>query len=339
MKTTDLHKTIQKYFSVFMPHEKNASPRTICSYRDSFVSLFVYFRDELNLTIDKLTLADITRDRVRVYLNWLVEEQHCALSTRNHRLCAIRAFAKYLQYENIDRLEKWQRILSIPMVKYETPHMNYLTNDGVKILLEQPDMRTRAGRRHLAILALLCDTGARVQELADLKVSNLRIDIEPFTVTILGKGRKMRTVPLIPEQVLVLKQYMKEWNLFNKLETPLFFNSRGEKLTRAGISYIVGRYAEMAHDKNPSLVPLPFSCHCLRHTKAMTLLKSGADLHEIKDILGHASIQTTEIYARADSKMKRDALEKAYMKTHPDLESGNLWHDDANLMDWLNSLG
>ena len=340
MKTNQFHRMLEKYLTVYLKHEKNASRLTICSYRDTFVLLLKYYRDELSIPSNKIKLEDITKLRIQDFLIWLVKKRHCSMNTRNHRLCAIRAFVKYLQYEDVDNIGEWQKILAIPMAKYNSPRMKYLSPEGVKLLLKQPDPSSKMGRRHLAILAMLCDTGARVQEIIDLRVSDVRLDVEPYTAVITGKGRKIRVVPLISKQANILKRYMTDYGLDigHNLSQVLFSNARGEKLTRAGMRYILDKYVDMAHKENPELMPGHLSCHCLRHTKAMNLLKANVSLRHIRDLLGHASIITTEHYAKADTEMERKALEEVYSKTNPDIIPSPIWKGDNALLDWLQSL-
>jgi site-specific recombinase XerD len=180
------------------------------------------------------------------------------------------------------------------------------------------------------------DSAARVQEIIDAEPTCIRFD-KPYTVKLIGKGRKARIVPLMEEGILLLKRYMNEHKLFepHRLSNPLFYNSRQEKLTRAGVNSILQQYARMARQKNPSLIPDKISCHWMRHSKAMHLLQAGVNLVYIRDVLGHESVLTTEIYARADSKQKREAIEKAYVNV------GNKqipeWVDNQNLLEWLKS--
>ncbi|MDO3627164.1 tyrosine-type recombinase/integrase [Mucilaginibacter sp. BT774] len=216
--------------------------------------------------------------------------------------------------------------------------MNYLTVDGIKLLLLQPDPTTTKGRRNLALLSLLYDTGARVSELIDLTPQCIRLN-KPFTVIITGKGNKTRVVPLLEEQAAILKNYMNECSLLlpENMQHPLFANYWGEKLTRAGVSNIVNTHVKMAMLVNPTLIPEKISCHSLRHSRAMYLLQAGVNLVYIRDLLGHENIQTTEIYARADSKAKREAIEKAYTKVAPDVKVKPLWLGNEKLIDFLKS--
>lgn len=338
--TTDFAKYLSRFLSEYLPHERNVSPNTILAYRDTFVQFIDFMKSERKMGINRLSLKDVSRDNVIGFINWLATTQHCSPSTRNCRLAAIRSFCSYLQYEVVGMMEQWQNILSIKCIKTETKALNYLTVEGIKLLLAQPDTTTWKGRRHLAILSLMYDTGARVQELADLKVDSVRINSEPYTIRLFGKGRKARIVPLMKEQVIILRQYMEENNLndSNKVSYPLFYNSRHEKLTREGITYILSLYADLARKEAPHLIPSRLSCHSLRHSRAMHMLQAGVNIVYIRDILGHVSIQTTDVYARADSKAKREALEKAYTDINPNLNLDREWERSKNLRDWLRSL-
>lgn len=338
MKTnTDFAKFLSRFLSEYLPHERNMSPNTILSYRDAFVQLISYMRDVQKIRIEKLTLEKLTRQIVLEFLAWIQDKRKCSISTRNYRLAAIHSFVQYLQYEDIIHLEQWQKILSIKAIKTEKKSINYLTIDAIKLLLEQPDTTTLKGRRNLALLALMYDTGARVQEIIDLTPGSIYIASTPYSIQLFGKGRKFRVVPLMKEQVSLLRKYLDENNLMEeyRLKHPLFFNNRGEKLTRSGIAYIFKIYTEMARTANPELIPESVSCHSLRHSKAMHLLQAGVNLVYIRDILGHCSIQTTDIYARADSKQKREALEKSYIDLTPKSDGNLQWKRDQNLLDWL----
>ncbi|PWA10520.1 site-specific integrase [Flavobacterium laiguense] len=334
MKPTDFSKYISDFISRYLPNERGASINTIISYRDAIVLLLVFIQDQKQIKLEKITLDKIKKETVIEFLDWIQKERKCSNSTRNSRLAAIHSFYKYLQYESLENLHESQKILSIKLKKIEQKSVNYLTIDGIKLLLEQPDLTTSRGRRDLALLALMYDSGARVQEIIDLTPAMLRLN-KPCTIKLIGKGNKARLVPMLEMQTQHLIQYIKEHRL-NDLSAnmcPLFFNSRKEKLTRAGINYILQKYSNAVRAKNKMMIPDKISCHSLRHSKAMHLLQAGVNLIYIRDILGHVSIQTTEIYARADSKQKRTALEKAYVNMNPDEEP--VWTTDYNLISWL----
>ena len=222
------------------------------------------------------------------------------------------------------------------MKKAPVPVVNYLTPDALKLILAQPDLSKASGRRDLTILSVLYDTGARIQELADLTVRGVRLDHPPI-VTLTGKGRKTRQVPLMSNTESLLKQYMVETHLLQSgmQDCPLFFNRQHDKLTPKGISFILDKYVTRARTIS-SIIPDKVTPHTFRHTKAMNLLQAGVNLIYIRDILGHVNLTTTEVYARTDTEFKRKALEKAY----PDMVPATLphWTQDEDLLAWLSNL-
>lgn len=336
----DFAKYVTKFLSEYLPHERNLSPNTIASYRDAFVLFIDFMRSAKNKPVQNIGMSDLNKENITSFLDWIVYTRNCSVATSNYRLAALLSFIKYMQYIDIERLKQWQEILSIRPRKEPGRTLNYLSVEGLKLLLSQPDTTTVRGRRHLAILSLLYDTGARVQELADLTIGSLRITSQPYTIKIVGKGRKIRIVPLMSEQVQILKAYIADYQLDNidDAVTPLFFNNRGERLSRAGITYILLTYAAQARAINDKIIPKVLSCHSIRHSKAMHLLQAGVNLVYIRDILGHTSIQTTDIYARADSKAKREALQKAYIDVSPNKNIRAQWETNDDLRNWLKGL-
>ena len=336
MKPTDFSKYLTDYLTRYLPHERGCSANTIIAYRDTFVFFITFMHQIKNIQAEKLFMKSITKASVVEFLDWLQSERKCSDTTRNLRLAALHSFFKYVQYQNPDNLYEYQHIMSIKVKKAIKKPLNYFTVDGIKLLLAQPDITTTKGRRDLALLSLMYDSGARVQEMIDLTPSAIRLD-KPNTIQITGKGNKTRIVPLLEEQVRILRNYLNESDLLRPQARlyPLFFNSRHEKLTRAGITHILLKYADEARKMNPKLIPEKLSCHCIRSSKAMHLLQAGVNLVYIRDILGHASVQTTEIYARADSKLKREAIEKAYIDVAPKVEP--FWENNDNLLSWLKS--
>jgi site-specific recombinase XerD len=337
----DFAKYLTRFFTDYLSAERGVSPNTMRSYGAAFSSFLDFMKLKREVEADKLTLRHVDHKTILDYLEWIQEEKRCSVATRNQRLAAIHAFCKYMQYEEVTRLQQWQEVLGIKIKKTIKGAMNYLTLDAVKVLLCQIPTNTMRGRRDLAMLSLLYETGARVQELIDLRPVDVNLN-RPCHVTLFGKGRKKRIVPIQDAQVSILKEYMKENLLFEPRmnQRPLFQNGRGGKLTGAGITYILKNYAAMARNSTENLIPDNISPHCLRHSKAMHLLQAGINLVYIRDILGHVSIQTTEVYARADSKQKREALERTYTPILPESSlSTPSWEKDPELKTWLKNLG
>lgn len=334
MKPTDFSKSLTDFLSKYLPGERGMSANTISSYKITFILFINFVEAEKNINVNKLSLKDITKECVVEFLDWLQEKRHCSDSTRNVRLAALHSFFNFLQYEVPENMNEWQRILSIPVKKAKRSSMNYLSLEGIKLLLAQPDLSTNKGIRDLTLLALMYDSAARVQEIIDLTPLSVRLT-KPFTIKLVGKGKKARIVPLMDEQVVHLKYYMEKNHLLKPHANlyPLFFNSRKEKLTRAGVYHIFKYYASKAKEKDPKIIPEKISPHSFRHSKAMHLLQAGVNLVYIRDILGHESVQTTEVYARVDSKQKREAIEKAYAEIIK--REVPAWENNDNLLDWL----
>ena len=337
MKTTDFARYLTAYLSSYLPGQRNVSSHTIASYRDTFKLLLTFCQHEKGISPDCLTLAHIDDDLIVAFLAWIEAARKCSIATRNQRLAAIHAFFRYVQAETPERLLTYQRILAIPLKKTGKPAISYLTTEALESILRQPDRTIPAGRRDLLVLTVLYDSGARVSELTDLLVRDIRLT-QPATITLKGKGRKIRHVPLMSKAASLLRDYLEERRLTAayRLDHPLFFNSRHQKLTRAGVSYIIDKYVKSVREQTTLLLPDKVSPHIFRHTKAMHLLQINMNLIYIRDFLGHASVTTSEIYARADDRMKRLALEKAYSPTVVD--DLPAWQDDKNLLHWLQSL-
>lgn len=337
MKPTDFAKKLTDFLSQYLPVECGVSRNTIKTYSITFTLLLEYMKYEELIKPERLCLKDISKQRIIDFLKWIETERKCSASTRNARLAALHSFFKYLQYRDVEGLNKWQEILSIHYKKTSNPEMAYLTVEGIKIFLRQPDLNTNFGRRDFVLLGLLYDSAARVQELIDTTPYDLRF-AETSTIRLCGKGTKVRIVPLSESQIKNLKQYITEHLLLepqNKSH-PLFANPQGNKLSRMAVLNIVKKYADMARRKSPELIPEKISCHSLRHSKAMHMLEAGINLVYIRDFLGHSSTVTTEVYARASEKMKQEALSKL----NPDIikEGKASWQKNKELMAYLKEL-
>ena len=337
MKPTDFANALTDFLGRYLTVECGYSPNTVTTYSYTF-SLFIEYMGTVELVRpERLTLDEITKDRIIGFLSWIEKERKCSPSTRNARLGALHSFFGYLQYRNVAGLAKWQDILSIKSKKPKAPEMAYLTIEGLKLILRQPDLRTRKGRRDFALLGLLYDSGCRVQELIDLTPSCFRFD-ETATVRLLGKGNKARVVPLSETQVANLRQYMAEERLTSPEHQcrPLFPNPQGNKMSRMAVLNIVKKYRRMAREVSPELIPEDIGCHSLRHSKAMHMLEAEINLVYIRDFLGHVSTTTTEVYARASEKMKQKALSKL----NPGIvqEGKTSWQSNKELLSYLKSL-
>lgn len=336
MKQNDFSKSLTDFLTKYLPGERGMSTNTIASYKMTFILFISFMQEQKSIPAQKLMFKHFTKLCVEEFLNYLETVRKCSASTRNARLAALHSFFSYVQYENPEYIDECSKILSIKVKRTKHESINYLSIEGIQLLFEQPDLTIRKGVRDLALLALMYDTGARVQEIIDLTAVSLRLD-HPYTIKLVGKGTKSRIVPLMEEQVVHLRHYIEKNGLFESGKNlhPLFYNSRKEKLTRGGVNHILQYYAAMARNKNPMLLPDRISPHSLRHSKAMHLLQAGVNLVYIRDILGHESVTTTELYARVDSKQKREAIEKAFVNVVK--KEAPIWVKNEGLLQWLKS--
>lgn len=336
MKQNDFPYYLSRFFQSYLPGNRNVSENTIFSYRDTFTKLLSYMKEERGIAPDKVSFSDLQYDTITNFLSYLENDLGCSISTRNQRLAALKSFFRYVEIERPDLLVQCHLILTIKNKKSPKPVIEYLTTEETKLLLEQPDASTRKGLRDLALLALMYDSAARVQEICDLTVKSLRL-AAPATVRLYGKGRKTRDVPLDAPCVDILKQYLTAYGLERKelLDTPLFFNSRKDKLSRSGISYILSKYIDKAN-KNGGNIAASITPHCLRHSKAMHMVEADINLIYIRDLLGHESIETTQVYAKANAEMRRKALRKMEEKS-PDPALPD-WNENPSIMEFLHGL-
>ena len=332
---TDFAVSLRRFLTSHLAGLRGCSPNTIASYRDTFKLLIAWFRDQRSVQPGQLTLDHIDAGAVTAFLGWLQEDRHNSVSTRNQRLAAISSYCTWMQTEDPARMACWQDILAIPVKKQDRPAVRHLTTEQTRRLLAAPDRSTRQGRRDTTLLATLYDTGARVQELADLAVRDIRLQ-NPAMASLTGKGRKTRHVPLAGNTITLLAAYLEEHRLDEPGhdDHPVFFNQHRARLSRGGIAWIISRYQAQMH--GPPLAGTSISPHILRHSKAMHLYEAGVPLPYIRDILGHVDLSTTEIYARASTEAKRKALEAAYQGiVTSDLPE---WNQDPGLLDWLAGL-
>ena len=334
MKKTDFTKALTAYFSTYLPLTCGVSPNTCNSYRDAFKLLLLYFQEEKGVPANSIELRTLNRNLVSDFLDWLEAQRKVSVTTRNQRLAAMKAFAHYVQYRNPEYLENCTDIITMRPKKHEKPVIPFLTEDELKALLAQPDPSTLHGLRDLTLLSLLYDSGARVQEITDLQLKDIRLT-NPAMVTLTGKGRKARQVPLMKETCTLLDTYIRNFDLNSEpLTAPLFFNKKGEALSRYGITYILKKYVSKAELDGSARKISP---HGLRHTKAMHLLRAGVNMIYIRDFLGHVDISTTEVYARIDAEMKRKVFEEKVPNFTPNTTMP--WEEDKDLLQWLTQFG
>ena len=309
MKTSgDLPTLLQAFFTDRLMRERQVSPHTIASYRDSFRMLFAYAQQRLNKPPSALRLEDLDASFIGGFLDHLEKARRNTARTRNLRLTAIHSFFRYIAFREPDRSALIQRVLAIPSKRFRRTLIAFLSRAEIDALLRAPDCGTRAGRRDHALLMMAIQTGLRASELTGLKCQDVAVGTGAH-VRCQGKGRKDRCTPLGKRVASVLRAWLRE--RAGQPSDPVFPNARGGMLSVDGVQYLLAKHVATAATNCPRLKEKRVSPHVLRHTTAMQLLHGGVDRSVIALWLGHESIETTQMYIDADMTLKEKVVDKA----------------------------
>lgn len=321
---------IRRFLLEHLIAERNLSRNTQTSYRDALVLLIQFMRPRYRKPVERLVIDDVSPQAVRLFLADLETVRSCGVATRNQRLAAIHSLVRFIGLHSPEHLAWSAEISAIPFKKTAEPTVGYLEKADVDAILQFFDRRTSIGYRNYALLLFLYNTGARADEAAHVRVTDLALNTSP-SVRIHGKGDKVRICPLWPHTAATLKPL----TTGRAADDSLFRNTRGTPLTRFGIYRMVRKAGLKASSPNPLLRSRQISPHIIRHTTAVHLLRAGVDINTIRAWLGHVSIDTTNIYAEVDLEMKANAL------AHCEITSGGptkTWHRNPTLMAFLKAL-
>jgi integrase/recombinase XerD len=326
---------IKHFLLEYLVSTKNLSKNTQMSYRDTFRLLLPSAAKKNKRSIDKLLVEEISPAIIKSFLSELEAKRSCSIATRNQRLSAIHAFAKFVGLHSPEHVEWCRQVQMIPFRRAKRTLITYLEKSEMDALLDAPNKQNSQGRRDHALLLFLYNTGARADEAAQVKISDLNIagtsKGDLATVLIKGKGNKPRRCPLWQQTALELKAIISQQTSSDRL----FLNRLKQPITRFGIHAMVKRYVEQVAEQFPEIKKKQVSPHTIRHTTATHLLQAGVDINTIRAWLGHVSINTTNIYAEVDLEMKARALaccevEQKGPPTH--------WRDNKDLMTFLENL-
>jgi site-specific recombinase XerD len=323
--------SLQAWFTDRLVRERNASPHTIASYRDTIRLLLTYASGRLGVEPSRLELGQLDAPLIGAFLDHLETDRGCSARTRNTRLAGIRTFYRYCMLRHPEHAATIERVLQIGPKRHERALVTYLTEPELDALIDAPDRSTWTGRRDHAIIVLLAQTGVRASELTGLRCGDIHLGTGAHATTI-GKGRKQRITPLTKETTAVLRAWLTERG--NASSGPLFPTSTGTPLTRKALARRVAKHATHAAQRCPSLRAKTITPHVLRHTAAMRLLHAGVDTTVIALWLGHEQVETTQMYLHADLALK----ERALARTKPlDTKPGRYRPPDA-LLGFLDGL-
>lgn len=311
-KTADFWILARRYLHDYMPVTRNLSDKSVEAYKQSLKVYLEFLESEKEISNEKVNFDSFTRNNIKEFISWLTGK-NCSPKTINLRLTAIRSFLKYSSEEDFELRGIYTDVCSVKKVKEEKKPIVYLQPEATVVILAAYDTTTAKHRRNRMMLIMLYDTGARVQELADMNISSLHLrERNPF-VTLIGKGRKSRNVPLLNKTVQHLNEYLKEFHP-EMNECPLFYSlldGRPHRLSTDSISLVLKTAANKAR-LTCEAVPERVHCHMIRKTRAMDLYKNGVPLPFIMQLLGHESMSTTSgFYAFATLEMMTDAMNKA----------------------------
>ncbi len=324
---------LHAFFHEWLGEQRNCSRHTILSYRDSWRLYLRYVAKDHGRSVSALSLADLTAEQTVAFLGHLESERSDTIGTRNCRLAAIRSFFRFVADREPLAAAQCAAILRIPTKKAPRPTADDLDTEEVAAILKQPKQTTLEGQRDHALLALLYNTGARIQEALSLCPINVRLE-SPAHVNFYGKGRKERICPLWSETAALLAALLERQP--PPEQEPLFVNRYGRPLGPAGVRYKLGKYVQAAAEELPSLRQKRVSPHTYRHTAGVELVAAGVDITVIRSWLGHVSLDTTNQYARANIETKRRALELIDPSKRP--SAPPRWKRKPELLDWLDSL-
>jgi len=322
---------LQRFFTQRLMQQRQASPHTISSYRDTFRQFLKFVQQRLHKPPSRLSFEEIDAPLIVAFLGALEKHQGIGVRSRNLRLTAIHSFFRYAAFEMPTHCAQIQRVLAIPSKRFTRTLVPFLARPEVDALLAAPDQRTWAGRRDHAFMLMAVQTGLRLSEMTGLKREDLILGVGAH-VRVIGKGRKERCTPIAKSVLAVLKAWLREPQRGDG--NVLFPSARGERLSVHGVQYLLTKHRTAASRVCPSLIQKRVTVHRLRHTMAMDLLQAGAERSVIALWLGHESVETTQIYLDATLAMKEQAL----AKTSPRHSKPGRYKPGDQLLGFLNSL-
>ena len=327
---------VRSFFEDYLACQRNLSRNTIQSYRDAMKLFLQFAAAQRKKPAARLLVADIDHRLITGFLEHLEDTRNNSIQTRNHRLVVLRSLFKYISLREPLFLDCSRKILAIPLKRgAELPEIHYLEKEELAALIAAVDRNTPLGRRDYGLLLFMYNTGSRVQETADARISWLSLG-KPYKAEILGKGRKWRSCPLWESTVQVLRDLISERKARDGCQDYLFLNRFGEPLSRAGIADIIQRYTARAAATMASLRAKKVTPHTIRHTTAMHLLQSGVEVNVIRSWLGHVNLATTNRYVEIDLEMKTEALRACELPMGRGLPAR--WRSKPDILTWLESL-
>jgi len=341
IKDATFFKTIRGFLTVYLPKQKCASPNTIKSYRETLNLLLKFLEEKKKIRLHKASFSDLDRKTVGDFLEWLENSRKCSVSTRNQRLMAIKSFFKYAVLVDATQMSFQIEVQKVPVKKSSSAVVEYLSHEGLKSLLSQPNAKNDRGLRDQVLMTLMYDAALRCQEILDLKVRDINLNAISPSIIVTGKGRKIRSVPITTKVAEHIKRYMLKFHQQAGQQDDYLFYTISHRERRQmscdNVARFMKQYGISARKKCRD-IPKNIHPHQLRHTRAIHLYRAGMPLAILAEFLGHANISTTQVYAYADTEMKRAAIKKAKGEELIDEPVDALWQTDEEMIKRLYGL-
>lgn len=335
----ELTRYIHLFLDEYAPSHLTGSQHTLKSYRTALYLYLLFLDKEMKTTVDTLKSSCFSKGNIEKWAEWLAQERNCSVGTVNIRLSSLRTFLKYLGSRDISCLYLYQEAATMPKKKAIRKKVEGLSKEAVKVLLAEPDISTRIGRRDTAFMVLLYSTAARMDELLDMKVKQLNLKGRKPYATVIGKGKKIRTLYLLPKTVAHMQKYLDEFHGERPDGEAYLFYSRNTgiygKMSQAAIDKFLKKYAAKCHMKYPNYpdIPIKLHAHQFRHAKASHWLEDGMNIVQISFLLGHENLQTTMAYLDITLEQVSEAL--ATLETEKEKTVSPKWkNEDGSLVDF-----
>ena len=317
IKDPAFFETIRDFITIYLPKQRLFSPCTVKSY-DLTLNLFLLFLEkEKKLRYKNMSFGELNYQTVCDFIEWLHSSRNCCANTQNHHLMVIRSFSKYASILSVSHISTQMELEKIHRKKVQSKIVEHFSLQVLEAILAEPDKTKSNGYRDCVFMSLMYDSAARCQEMLDLHIENLVLNCSAPVVYLTGKGGKTRPVPLMKKTALMLESYLARYHPAERRKNDdfIFFTIRKkkrERMSESTVGAFVKRYGQQAKQNHPELnIPSVIHPHMFRHSRAMHIYADGIHLHYISELMGHAQLSSTQIYAYSDSEMKRAILAKA----------------------------
>ena len=336
MKKNDFSKILESYFLKHLSLERRFSDNTYATYLMVLKQFIGYMTEYKKLRYQEISIHSFSKSNILDFLEYVEKERNVSIRTRNHKLAVINSFLEYVQSVDPVYLDVYLQAKSIKLKRVKKEKMDYLTREELEAIMRAIDIKTKSGYKHYVLLAFLYESGMRVSELIELETKNLFFDGSSPFIKVLGKGNKERIVYLNDEVVAMVKGYLERFKI---KAGPVFLNPSGKKMTRFSVNKLISKYYDMAKESCPTLNRKTITPHSFRHSKAVHLLMNDTALPIIQRFLGHASIQTTEIYLDITNDEVARSVKTAASLIDPESKAQAIWQGDDKLIELLEKLG